>query len=97
MIGVVGGHQLSTLNDQLAPALRRAARARSLLTSFICSVRFHVSLRNGFFTDRFEPAAAPPPLLAAPPPALDSKRCGASDVCASTHSSKVIGVTPPRP
>ena len=39
------------------PPSSRAARPGSLFSSLICSVRFHVSFRNGFFTDRF---ARPP-------------------------------------
>ena len=43
-------------------------------------------------------ATAPPePEPAAPLPAFASNRCGASDTNASTHSAKVIGVTPSLP
>ena len=57
-----------------AAAFRRAANAGSVLISFICSVRFHVSLRNGFFTVRLFPLPPPAGVPAAPPPALDSNR-----------------------
>ena len=57
--------------DQAA-ALSRAANCGSDFISFICSVRFQLSLRNGFFTDLLP--TPPEPLLAAPPPAFDSNR-----------------------
>ena len=48
---------------QFAAALSRAAKPGSLFCSFICSVRFQVSLRNVFFTAVRAEAAPPETLL----------------------------------
>ena len=52
---------LAVICDNYAASVKRAANAGSVFCNFICSVRFQLSLRKGFFTDRTEPAAPPAP------------------------------------
>ena len=73
---------------QLADACSRAAKPGSRICSFTCSVRFHVSLRNGFTPP---PPAPREPEPAAPPPAFAWNRCDALDPSASIHSAEIIG------